>query len=95
MRRAFDVFEAMPRQALKPNMFSCRALISACSWGQEMRRAFDVCAAMLCQALKATMVSYDAGISACEKGKELRRVLTAVRRGCAELCSLTWSATTL
>ena len=60
-----------------------------------MRRAFDVCAAMLCQALKATMVSYDAGISACEKGKELRRVLTAVRRGCAELCSLTWSATTL
>ena len=69
----------MPRQALKPNMFSCSALISACSWGQELRWAFDVCVAMLCQALKATMVSYDAGISACEKGKELRRVLTSVR----------------
>ena len=25
----------MPRQALKPNMLSCSALVGACSWGQS------------------------------------------------------------
>ena len=75
----------MRRQALKPNLVSYNALISACEKGQELRKAFAVCVAMLRQALMANMVSYNAVISACEKGKELRRVLTFVRRYCDKL----------
>ena len=63
----------MLRQALKPDIFSYSALISACEKGQELRRAFDVCAAMLRQGMKPNMVSYSALTSACEKGKEMRR----------------------
>ena len=68
MRRASDVYADMLRQAMKPNLVSYSALISACEKGQEMRRAFDVCAAMLRQAMKPSTVSFNALISACEKG---------------------------
>ena len=50
----------MLRQALKPDMVSYSALISACEKGKEMRRTFDVCAAILRQAMKPNMVSYNA-----------------------------------
>ena len=82
LRRAFDVWEAMLRQALKPIMFSCSVLIRACSSGQELRRAlvfacrkgvrqqraFELLEAVLHQGLLPYVITYSAVISGCEKG---------------------------
>ena len=46
LRRAFDVFARMLRQALKPNMVSYNALISACEKGQQTEIALKVFRAM-------------------------------------------------
>ena len=56
VRWAVDVCHAMLRQALRPNMFSCGGLISACREGQALRRAFVVCEAMPRQALRPIML---------------------------------------
>ena len=72
----------MLRQALKPFMISCSALISACSSGQELRRelvsacrkgvrqyrAFELLEAVLHQGLLPYVITYSAVISGCEKG---------------------------
>ena len=43
MRRAFDVCAEILHQALKFDMVSYCALITACVQGTDKRRAFDVC----------------------------------------------------
>ena len=72
----------MLRQALKPIMISCSALISACSSGQELRRelvsacrkgvrqqrAFELLEAVLHQGLLPYVITYRALFNACEKG---------------------------
>ena len=54
----------MLRQAMKPNMVSYNALISACEKGKELRRAVKVCDLMQRQGIKPNIVSYNALINA-------------------------------
>ena len=53
IRRRLD----MLRQAMKPKMVSCDALIIACEKGNELRQEVDVCADMLQQAVKPNMAT--------------------------------------
>ena len=75
----------MLRSALKPDIVSYNAVISACEKGEELLQAFDVCAAMMRQALEPDVVSYRALPSACETGKEMLGHSTSAWRCCAKL----------
>ena len=75
----------MLRSALKPDMVSYNAVISACEKGEELLQAFDVCAVMMRQALAPDVVSYSALTSACETGKAMLGQSKSAWRRCAKL----------
>ena len=82
--RAADVCAVLLRQALQPNMFSYKVLISASEKDHAILRAVDVCAETLRQAMEPNIASHNALVSACGKGQELRGHSTSERRCCAK-----------
>ena len=62
--RALEVFMAM-----RTNVITCNALISACEKGEELERALEVLEAMQQQDVAPSLITYSALISACKRGK--------------------------
>ena len=62
--RALEVVMAM-----RTNVITCNALISACEKGEEPERALEVLEAMQQQDVAPSLITYSALISACKRGK--------------------------
>ena len=55
--------------ALRTNVITCNALISACEKGEEPERALRFLEAMQQQDVAPSLITYSALISACKRGK--------------------------
>ena len=64
------LLQEMVRQALKPNVVSCSAAVSACERGKQWEGALMLMKEMVHHVLTLDVVSYSAAIIACERGKQ-------------------------
>ena len=63
------------QRALKPDVISYNAAMSACDKGRQWQRALEVMEGMPQRALKPDVIGYSAAISACDKGGQWQRAL--------------------
>ena len=73
--QALEIFEAMQRQGVVPDVITYSALISACEKGKQPERALELFEAMQRQGVVPNVITYNALISACGKGKQPERAL--------------------
>jgi len=75
LEQALDVFEAMRKQGVMPELITYNSLISACEKGSQLEQALKFFTAMKQQGVLPGVITYNALISACEDGNQLQRAL--------------------
>ena len=75
--KALNVFEAMLKAKVVPDVISYSAAISACEKGGEWQKALKLFEAMLKATVAPNVFSYNATISACEKGGQWQQALNS------------------